>query len=109
MAALGYEGEVTSPTFTLSRIYPLASGLELHHYDLYRLSGAGVVGDELAEDMADPHIITVIEWADIITADLPADRLKITFEVTGDTDRRLTFTSGGPKSAAIITALQEAA
>jgi tRNA threonylcarbamoyladenosine biosynthesis protein TsaE len=107
-AGLGYTGEVTSPTFTLSRVYHLKDGLELHHYDLYRLTGSGVVGDELAEDLHDPQIITVIEWADIARHELPADRLTIQFDVTGEADRTLTFTSGGPRSQAILKAFQEA-
>jgi tRNA threonylcarbamoyl adenosine modification protein YjeE len=57
---LGYDGEVTSPTFTLSQIYRVSDDLELHHYDLYRLGETGVVGDELAEDLTDPHLVTVI-------------------------------------------------
>ncbi len=104
-AALGYDGPVTSPTFTLSNIYKLSSGLELHHYDLYRLGEGGILGEELAEDLGDPQIITVIEWADITHGQLPADRLIVRFEVTGNNDRQLTFTSGGPKSDRLIKGL----
>ncbi len=104
--ALGYAGEVTSPTFTLSRVYQLPGELELHHYDLYRLGQSGVVGDELVEDMMAPHNITVIEWAGIIADDLPKDHLRIGFEVTGDTDRTLTLTSGGPVSDRLIQEFQ---
>jgi len=104
-AGLSYEGAVTSPTFTLGNIYELPSGLQLHHYDLYRLSEGGVLAEELLEDLTDPRIITVIEWAGVAEAQLPADRVVIAFEVTGDSDRRIIFTAGGPKSAAIIKGL----
>lgn len=103
---LGYSGNVTSPTFTLSQIYDLGTGQELHHYDLYRLNQGGVVSEELAEDLADPRIITVIEWAGIIEHELPADRLLIEFTVTGDTSRQLNFTSGGAHSDQLIKGLQ---
>jgi tRNA threonylcarbamoyladenosine biosynthesis protein TsaE len=103
---LGYSGEVTSPTFTLSQIYRLNSSLELHHYDLYRLGEGGIVGEELAEDMSDPAIITVIEWAGVVEHELPADRLRIEFTVTGDTKRQLSFTAHGPRSNQIIERLQ---
>lgn len=102
---LGYEGEVTSPTFTLGRIYQLSSGLELHHYDLYRLGTSGVVGDELAEDLADPHVITVIEWAGVVESQLPEDRLRIEFSATADTGRDLRFTAGGPVSQRLLKGL----
>lgn len=103
---LGYRGPVTSPTFTLSQVYRLGPELELHHYDLYRLGQSGAVGDELAEDMHDPQVITVIEWAGIVKSDLPTDHLKIEFEVTGDTGRSLHMHAGGPRSEKILQRLQ---
>jgi tRNA threonylcarbamoyladenosine biosynthesis protein TsaE len=107
--ALGYSGEVTSPTFTLSRVYPLPHGRELHHYDLYRLGQSGVAGDELSEDLGEPGNITVIEWAGIVEDELPADRLRLQLDLTGETERELTFASGGPVSDRIIAGLKEAA
>lgn len=104
-SGLGYHGEVTSPTFTLSRVYKLPS-FELHHYDLYRLGVSGVVGDELAEDLSDPAIVTVIEWAGIVEEELPKDRLVINFKVTGDTGRELVFKSGGPVSNRLAEGMQ---
>lgn len=103
---LGYSSAVTSPTFTLSNIYILPGGNELHHYDLYRLSVSGVIAHEIGEDMGSPTIITVIEWAGLLQDLLPIDRLRINFEVTGDTARRLVFSSGGPVSAALIQGLK---
>lgn len=103
---LGYSGEVSSPTFTLSHSYRINPNLELHHYDLYRLGQGGIVGEELAEDLRDPQVITVIEWAGIVEHELPQDRLKIAFTVTGDTDRKLTFSSGGPISDQIIQGIK---
>ncbi len=103
---LGYHGEVTSPTFTLSRVYKLADGRELHHYDLYRLGQAGAVGDELEEDLADPSYVTVIEWADILESNLPADRLKIVFGITTENARELDITAGGPRSTQVVEQLK---
>jgi tRNA threonylcarbamoyladenosine biosynthesis protein TsaE len=108
-AALGYTDAVTSPTFTLSQIYPLSGGREFHHYDLYRLTEGGVVGDELAEDIADPHNITAIEWAGVAEDILPADRLTIAIEPTSDTGRLFTFSSAGTRSQTLLAKLQKAA
>jgi tRNA threonylcarbamoyladenosine biosynthesis protein TsaE len=104
--ALGYTGGVTSPTFTLSQIYSLPSGLELHHYDLYRLNEAGVVGDELGEDIGDDHNITVIEWAGIAESNLPTDRLVVEFSVTGENDREITLSGNGQRATTIIEAMK---
>jgi tRNA threonylcarbamoyladenosine biosynthesis protein TsaE len=103
--ALGYTGPVTSPTFTLSNIYQLPDHRELHHYDLYRLGEGGILADELAEDIGDPGIITVVEWAGVAESRLPTDRLIVKFDVTADTGRRLTFSAGGPKSQNLIKGL----
>jgi tRNA threonylcarbamoyladenosine biosynthesis protein TsaE len=104
--ALGYDGEVTSPTFTLSHVYKLDSGLELHHYDLYRLGQSGIVGEELAEDLIDPKVITLIEWAGIVNDELPQDRLRIEIEPTGDTERQLRIMAGGSASKRLLKGLQ---
>ena len=83
----------------------LAKGLELHHYDLYRLTDPAYVPAELAEDMADPAVITIIEWAGLAGHHLPSDRLTIKFTPTSDTGRHLTFTAGGPRSQRLIQEL----
>lgn len=101
-AGLGYAGPVTSPTFTLSNVYQLASGLQIHHYDMYRLEKAGVLAQELAEAIDQPGVITVIEWAGIVESSLPADRLTVAFEVTAESARTLVLTSGGSVSAALL-------
>ncbi len=103
--ALSYNGRVTSPTFTLSNAYLGETGLEIHHYDLYRLAEGGIVGEELAEDVADPNVITVIEWAGVADAKLPPDRLVIQFTVTGETERTLSLTAGGQRSSELIEGL----
>ncbi len=99
---LGYSGDVTSPTFTLSRIYPLPDGRELHHFDLYRLSGGEVVVEELADVAGKPGIITAVEWPETAQGVLPEDRLSLTFEVTGDDERSITVTAHGVESAKVV-------
>lgn len=96
---LGYQDEVTSPTFTLSRIYKLPDGRELHHFDLYRLSGADVVVDELADVIGQPGIIVAIEWPETAKQVLPADHLSLTLAATGDNERDITITADGDDSA----------
>jgi len=102
---LGYHGAVTSPTFTLSNVYQLGRDLKVHHYDLYRLGEGGVLAHEIAEDIGDDGIITIIEWAGVAEAQLPSDRLRVSFEGTGDTERSLTFSAGGPVSQTLIKEL----
>lgn len=88
---LRIEDDVQSPSFTISRVYNARDGLQLAHYDFYRLNDAGIMNDELAETVQDPQTITVIEWADIVEGVLPKDRLTIRFESPTETDRKLTL------------------
>ena len=80
------DDEVQSPSFTISREYACRDGLRLAHYDFYRLSDGGIMHHELAESVQDPHTITVVEWAETITAVLPDDRIiiRIAPEPTGE-------------------------
>lgn len=73
--ALGIEDDIQSPSFTINREYPVPGGLRLCHYDFYRLAKPGVMSYELAESLADPSVITAIEWADTVEDVLPAQRI----------------------------------
>ena len=106
MHGLLYNGRVTSPTFTLSNIYILPDGREVHHYDLYRLGEAGIVGQELQESLEDNQVITIIEWAGIANHILPSDRLTIEITVAGESQRNMVFTAGGPNSKGWLQALK---
>jgi tRNA threonylcarbamoyladenosine biosynthesis protein TsaE len=88
---MGSKDKVASPTFTISKVYE-AKGLEVHHFDFYRLSEAGIVADELAEVAGDPAAVVVVEWGDVAQHVLPANRLSITFQQNPDGARTLTFT-----------------
>ncbi len=80
---LGSRDTVASPTFTLKKIYR-SPKLSIYHYDFYRLDGAGIMRDELAESIQDKSAVTVIEWSDIVKDVLPANRLSIKFEPTAN-------------------------
>lgn len=103
---MGIPGPIQSPTFTISNRYTASNGVELAHYDFYRLGDAGVMGDELVETIDDERTVTVIEWADIVAGVLPADRLTINILPTSETSRELTLTSGGVRSRAIMEQLK---
>ena len=90
--ALGFSGEVPSPTFTLSRSYRISDDLVVDHFDLYRLHGHDVVTDELSESMEDKQTITVVEWADHGSARLPKDRVRVELTYgSGEADRIITI------------------
>ena len=65
--------EVTSPSFNLLHVYKL-NGLELWHFDLYRLNNAIEVYELGIED-AFLDGVSLIEWPEIIGNILPENRL----------------------------------
>ena len=103
---LGYEGDVASPTFTISREYKVRGGLELHHYDFYRLGEGDIVAQELGEDVGDPRIITAIEWAGNAGNALPNARVHIEVLATGENKRQITAESTDSSYEYVIEVLK---
>lgn len=99
---LGIDEDVQSPSFTISRVYDTPTELRLSHYDFYRLQDAGIMANELQETVNDPHGITIIEWAEVVTGVLPTDRLTIHITSPAENTRRIECQSGGEKSEALI-------
>jgi tRNA threonylcarbamoyladenosine biosynthesis protein TsaE len=58
--ALGVEGPVTSPTFTIGQV--LGSDPEVAHLDLYRLGSLAGEDPALLEDYLTPERIAFVEW-----------------------------------------------
>lgn len=88
---LNIEDDIQSPSFTISRLYNARDGLQLVHYDFYRLTDPGIMANEVAEMIHDTTTITVIEWADIVEGVLPENRLSIRFESPSETERKITL------------------
>lgn len=86
--------DVQSPTFTISRVYSGRDGLQLAHYDFYRLSEPGIMKDELHESLLDPQTITVIEWADIVESVVPPHAIRIAITPVDESTREVTITNG---------------
>lgn len=86
---LGSNDEVTSPSFAINNRYQLNDGREVSHYDFYRLGEAGVMSQELLEDLAQPQTCVIVEWAETVSQVLPAERLQMTIATLADGGRQL--------------------
>ena len=84
--------EITSPTFTISKVYENSRGQKLVHYDFYRLENPGIMVQHLFENLQDPHTVTVIEWADTVSEILPANHLRLEILINDDGSRTLNLT-----------------
>ena len=88
------EREAPSPTFTLVQSYPNPR-LPLSHLDLYRLVSAEEAYELGLEDALREGAV-VIEWAERLGGDQPADRIEVIIAHTADADaRRATLTGHG--------------
>lgn len=105
-AACGIDrGEVVSPTFVLCQEY--TGSRTLYHFDVYRLKNDAEFEALGPQEYFDAGGITLIEWADKVSASLPDERLEITIEVTGETTRRFTLRPLGSGLRPALDALAE--
>jgi tRNA threonylcarbamoyladenosine biosynthesis protein TsaE len=94
---LGVRGNVTSPTFVISRVHPsLDDGPPLIHVDAYRLGGAAELDDlDLDTDVIDA--VTVVEWGEGLAEALAIDRLELSLTRSDDDVRTLELRPVGPR------------
>jgi tRNA threonylcarbamoyladenosine biosynthesis protein TsaE len=107
-AALGVPpGSVTSPTFVLVNEYP-GGRLPVYHFDTYRLKDEDEFLALGPEEYFESEGITFVEWADRIAELLPEERLEITLEVTGETERRISIRGTSPATEALAARIATA-
>jgi tRNA threonylcarbamoyladenosine biosynthesis protein TsaE len=93
-AGLDVTGTITSPSFILMAEYN--GRLPLFHIDLYRLADAtDVLAGGLVDDRQSAGV-TLVEWPDRMRAALPAARLDVLIDGTGEEPRRITLRAGDP-------------
>jgi tRNA threonylcarbamoyladenosine biosynthesis protein TsaE len=103
-AGLGVTDSMGSPSFILMAEY--TGRLPLFHVDLYRLADAAdaLGGGLIDERQADG--VTIVEWPERMADILPAARLDITIEGTGDEPRSITVRAGDPSLARYLEAIR---
>jgi tRNA threonylcarbamoyladenosine biosynthesis protein TsaE len=83
--ALGVEGPVTSPTFTIGHLLP--GRVEIAHLDLYRRSSLEGEDPQLLDDYLTPERIGFVEWPGVGEEVIPRVAARVTLEHAGG-DRR---------------------
>jgi tRNA threonylcarbamoyladenosine biosynthesis protein TsaE len=90
--ALGFEGPVTSPTFTIGRRYE-GGRLPISHLDLHRLSGLADEDPALLDDYLTPDAIAFVEWPEIAEPQLERIAARVKLEHAGGDRRTITIAS----------------
>ncbi len=108
LAALGHNGAVKSPTYTLVEPYDLGK-YRLYHFDLYRMSDPEEleymgIRDYLEDEQSARGNYCVVEWPERGTGILPAADIAVRIAVAGN-GRRLLLESCTPIGDNLLAAL----
>ncbi|AQS40156.1 tRNA threonylcarbamoyl adenosine modification protein YjeE [Shewanella psychrophila] len=102
--ALGHEGAVKSPTYALVEPYEL-DGIELFHFDLYRLSDPEELEYMGIRDYFTDNSVCLIEWPDRGHGLMPVADISIAIKYVG-TSREVDITSGSNKGQVLLSKLK---
>jgi len=103
LRALGYEGRVKSPTYTLVELYPL-SRLNLYHFDFYRFKDREEWLSSGFRDYFNPESACIVEWPERANGLLSPPDLSLTLEFEGP-GRRAILEAASPAGAAWLSPL----
>jgi tRNA threonylcarbamoyladenosine biosynthesis protein TsaE len=89
-AALGISpGRIVSPSFTMVTEY--RGVLPLCHVDAYRLSSEEEARDIGLDEILAEERVFLVEWAEKIRSLLPNNCIRVTFSISGEDRRRISF------------------
>jgi tRNA threonylcarbamoyladenosine biosynthesis protein TsaE len=83
LRALGEQGPVKSPTYTLVELHAI-SGLDLYHFDFYRFSQPEEYLDAGLDEYFTGRAVCLVEWPARAAPYLPAPDLRIGLSVRDD-------------------------
>ena len=94
LGSRGFQGNVTSPTFTLIQEYILEPNI--YHMDLYRLENELEIEQlDIQRYFQNDSCIIFVEWADKLGALVPDNYLEIAFSYFEITKRKVVITPKG--------------
>jgi tRNA threonylcarbamoyladenosine biosynthesis protein TsaE len=85
---LGYQGEVTSPTFALLHEYH-GGRYSLYHFDLYRLSDPRESLRLGLDDYLEGDGLCLIEWPERLSQLMPPSAKTLQITIVNETERRI--------------------
>jgi tRNA threonylcarbamoyladenosine biosynthesis protein TsaE len=86
---LGYEGTVSSPTFSIINEY--LNGDKIYHFDFYRIKNKNELLDIGIDEYISSNNRCFVEWPNLITDILPDKHIELNIDVISSDDRKLTI------------------
>jgi tRNA threonylcarbamoyladenosine biosynthesis protein TsaE len=83
LRALGYKGEVTSPTFALHHVY-FAPGRRVDHFDLYRVEKGDQAFWSFFDEILCETDLALIEWPEHYPFSFPAGLIELKITIAED-------------------------
>lgn len=105
VSALGYQGDVTSPTFNLIQEYQ--AEIEIIHMDLYRLDRSEELVEIGFEEYLSRDAVIFIEWPELALSLIPANFIFINIEKMSDNKRKITVRGEGKMSSLLLERLNQ--
>lgn len=103
--ALGWQGAVRSPTYTLVEVYAV-SRLDLHHFDFYRFHDPREWIDAGFRESFNGRTSSLIEWPERAGGMLPPADVEIALALHGE-GRSAELTSSSIRGQKLLTLLEE--
>ena len=104
LRALGHQGGVKSPTYTLVEPYELEAGVRVYHFDLYRLADPEELEYLGVRDYFDGESLCLVEWPEKGSGFLPTPDLDIYLEADLP-GRKLYAKANTPRGEAQLAAM----
>jgi tRNA threonylcarbamoyladenosine biosynthesis protein TsaE len=104
LRALGHDGKVKSPTYTLVEPYAL-SRLHLYHFDFFRLKDDAAWKNSEFREYFGPHTACLVEWPERVGAALGAPDLELRLEFA-PAGRRALLSSHTPAGEVWLSSLR---
>ena len=84
---LGFDGVVTSPTFSIYNVYQ--AKMPVYHFDMYRIEDEGEATEiGIDEIFEDKNAISIVEWPEKVEQMLPEDAMKIKIYIIDENTRK---------------------
>ena len=84
---LGFDGVVTSPTFSIYNVYQ--AKMPVYHFDMYRIEDEGEATEiGIDEIFEDKNAISIVEWPEKVEQMLTEDAMKIKIYIIDENTRK---------------------